>query len=41
MFPDTGLDQFVDALAIRIASFDKPALSETKHFVDMASLLPG
>jgi hypothetical protein len=41
MFPDTDLDRFVDALAIRIASFDKSALSETKRFVDMASLLPG
>ena len=41
MFPDTDLDQFVDTLAIRIASFDKSALSETKRFVDMASFLPG
>ncbi len=38
--PDADLDEFVDALAIRIASFDKQALSETKRFVDVASLPP-
>jgi enoyl-CoA hydratase/carnithine racemase len=38
--PDADLDQFVDALANRIASFDKRALSETKRFVDVASLPP-
>jgi enoyl-CoA hydratase/carnithine racemase len=38
--PDAELDEFVDALANRIASFDKRALSETKHFVDVASLPP-
>ncbi len=38
--PDAELDEFVDALAIRIASFDKQALSETKRFVDVASLPP-
>src|SRR6266513_1600343 len=37
---DAELDEFVDALAIRIASFDKQALSETKRFVDVASLPP-
>ena len=36
--PDAELDAFVDSLAKRIASFDKQALSETKHFVDVASL---
>jgi enoyl-CoA hydratase/carnithine racemase len=36
--PDAELDTFVDSLARRIASFDKRALSETKHFVDVASL---
>src|SRR6201989_412217 len=29
--PDEELDAFVDALATRIASFDKQALAETKH----------
>jgi enoyl-CoA hydratase/carnithine racemase len=38
--PDADLDEFVDALANRIASFDKQALSETKRFVDVASLPP-
>jgi len=38
--PDAELDDFVDALAIRIASFDKRAMSETKRFVDVASLPP-
>ena len=38
--PDADLDKFVDALANRIASFDKQALSETKRFVDVASLPP-
>ena len=36
--PDADLDEFVDALANRIASFDKRTLSETKRFVDVASL---
>jgi enoyl-CoA hydratase/carnithine racemase len=36
--PDAELDTFVDSLAKRIASFDKQALSETKRFVDVASL---
>jgi enoyl-CoA hydratase/carnithine racemase len=38
--PDADLDAFVDALASRIASFDKRAISETKRFVDVASLPP-
>ena len=38
--PDAELDSFVDALATRIASFDKRAISETKRFVDVASLPP-
>ena len=37
---DADLDQFVDSLATRIASFDKRAISETKRFVDVASLPP-
>ena len=37
---DADLDQFVDSLATRIASFDKRVISETKHFVDVASLPP-
>jgi enoyl-CoA hydratase/carnithine racemase len=39
-FPDAELDAFVESLATRIASFDKRAISETKHFVDVASLPP-
>ena len=35
---DTGLDGFVDALATRIASFDKEAIRETKHLANLASL---
>lgn len=38
--PDAELDGFVDALANRIASFDKDAIRETKRFVDVASLPP-
>ena len=38
--PDSDLDAFVESLATRIASFDKRAISETKHFVDVASLPP-
>ena len=37
-FPDAELDGFVDALAMRIASFDKQAIAETKRLVDVASL---
>jgi enoyl-CoA hydratase/carnithine racemase len=39
-FADSDLDAFVESLATRIASFDKQAISETKHFVDVASLPP-
>ena len=38
--PDSDLDAFVESLATRIASFDKRAISETKRFVDVASLPP-
>jgi enoyl-CoA hydratase/carnithine racemase len=36
--PDSELNGFVDALAVRIASFDKQAISETKRLVNIASL---
>jgi enoyl-CoA hydratase/carnithine racemase len=36
--PDSELDGFVDALARRIASFDKQAITDTKHLVNIASL---
>ena len=36
--PDSELDGFVDALAQRIASFDKQAIADTKRLVDIASL---
>jgi enoyl-CoA hydratase/carnithine racemase len=39
-FPDSELDAFVESLAIRIASFDKRAIAETKRFADVASLPP-
>ena len=39
-FEDADLDAFVESLATRIASFDKRAISETKRFVDVASLPP-
>ena len=38
--PDADLDAFVDALVMRIASFDKQAIVETKNFVNVASLPP-
>jgi enoyl-CoA hydratase/carnithine racemase len=38
--PDADLDAFVESIATRIASFDKQAISETKRFVDVASLPP-
>jgi len=38
--PDAELDDFVDALASRIASFDKWAISNTKRLVNAASLPP-
>jgi enoyl-CoA hydratase/carnithine racemase len=36
--PDAQLDAFVDALATRIASFDKKAIAETKGLVNLNSL---
>src|SRR5436853_268877 len=36
--PDAELDEFVDSLATRIASFDKRAISETKRLVNVAGL---
>jgi enoyl-CoA hydratase/carnithine racemase len=36
--PDAELDGFVDALATRIASFDKQAIAETKELVNVNSL---
>jgi hypothetical protein len=36
--PDAELDAFVDALATRIASFDKKAIAETKGLVNLNSL---
>ena len=38
--PDAELDGCVDALAERIASFDKQAIADTKRLVDVASLPP-
>ena len=38
--PDSDLDGFVENLATRIASFDKRVISETKGFVNVASLPP-
>jgi enoyl-CoA hydratase/carnithine racemase len=38
--PDAELDGFVDALAARIASFDKWAIANTKRLVNAASLPP-
>jgi len=38
--PDAELDNFVDALATRIASFDKWAISNTKRLVNAACLPP-
>src|SRR5262245_19528447 len=38
--PDVDLDQFVDSLATRIASFDKRAIIDTKRLVNAASLPP-
>jgi enoyl-CoA hydratase/carnithine racemase len=36
--PDSKLDDFVDTLAKRIASFDKQAITATKRLVNIASL---
>jgi enoyl-CoA hydratase/carnithine racemase len=38
--PDADLDSFVDAIATRIASFDKWAIANTKRLVNEASLPP-
>jgi enoyl-CoA hydratase/carnithine racemase len=38
--PDADLDAFVDALATRISSFDKWAISNVKRLVNAASLAP-
>ncbi len=38
--PDADLDGFVDALAARIATFDKWAIANTKRLVNAASLPP-
>ena len=38
--PDAELDTFVDALAVRIASFDTWAIANTKRLVNEASLPP-
>jgi enoyl-CoA hydratase/carnithine racemase len=38
--PDAELDDFVDALATRIASYDKWAIANTKRLVNAASLPP-
>lgn len=38
--PDTELDAFVEALAGRIASFDKHAIAETKRLTNQADLPP-
>jgi enoyl-CoA hydratase/carnithine racemase len=38
--PDALLDDFVDRLAQRIASFDKEAITQIKRLVDIASLPP-
>jgi enoyl-CoA hydratase/carnithine racemase len=38
--PDDELDDFVDALAVRISTFDKRAIAETKALVDINSLPP-
>src|SRR6266481_100411 len=38
--PDAELDGFVDALAVRISSFDKQAMADTKRLVNLNSLPP-
>src|SRR5271167_4525878 len=38
--PDVELDGFVDVLALRIASFDKQAIAETKRLANLAGLPP-
>ncbi|MFF3916495.1 enoyl-CoA hydratase/isomerase family protein [Streptomyces sp. NPDC001852] len=39
-FPDAELDEFVDELASRIASFDLQTIKDIKHFVNLATLRP-
>jgi len=36
--PDAELDAFVESLAMRISTFDKQAIADTKRLVDIASL---
>jgi enoyl-CoA hydratase/carnithine racemase len=38
--PDADLERFVDALATRIATFDKQTIADTKRLVNVASLPP-
>jgi enoyl-CoA hydratase/carnithine racemase len=38
--PDAELDAFVDALATRIASFDRQTIADTKKLIDVASMPP-
>jgi enoyl-CoA hydratase/carnithine racemase len=38
--PDSELDQFVDALARRIARFDKQSIAQIKRLVDIPTLPP-
>jgi enoyl-CoA hydratase/carnithine racemase len=38
--PDAELDGFVDALATRIASFDRQAIADTKNLIDIAGIPP-
>jgi enoyl-CoA hydratase/carnithine racemase len=38
--PDSQLNAFVDAFALRISSFDKQAITETKRMVNLNSLPP-
>jgi enoyl-CoA hydratase/carnithine racemase len=38
--PDSELDDFVESIATRIATFDRQAILETKHLVNIASLPP-
>lgn len=40
MLPEAELDGFVEALATRIASFDKRAILDTKRLVNVASVPP-
>lgn len=36
--PDDGFEAFIDAIARRVASFDKQAIAETKRYVSQVSL---